>query len=107
MTSTMLMGQSNLQESNHELEDGSQLGSENRNKDSVDTTTNGVITWESVTKNVASTTAMPPQTGNFAISKHGGKKLLIPFMGTDPKDKPNMFGVDAVDLSSLDCKDPS
>ena len=53
---------SNLQESNHELEDGSQPASEDGNEeDSVDAATNGVITWESVTKNMASTTVMSPQ----------------------------------------------
>jgi len=68
---------SNLQESNHELEDGSQPGSEDGNEeDSVDAATNGVITWESVTRNMACTTVMSPQTGSFVIRKHDGKTSL-------------------------------
>ena len=99
---------SNLQESNHELEDGSQPGSEDRNEeDSVDAATNGVITWESVTRNMASTTVMSPQTGSFVIRKHDGKTSSTPFVRTDPEDKTKLFEVDVSDLSSLNCKDPS
>ena len=99
---------SNLQESNHELEDGSQFGSEDRNKeDSVDAATNGVITWESVTRNMASTTVMSPQSGSFVIRKHDRKTSLTLFVRTDPEDKTKLFEGDVSDLSSLNCKDPS
>jgi len=36
----------------------------------------------------------PPQIGGYVISKLGGKRELIPWVGTDPDRPANIFGVD-------------
>ena len=88
--------------------DGSQLESEDGDdEDSVEVATSGVIKWESVTGNVASTTLTPPQMGGCVITESGGKKFVLFWTGTDPDDKTNIFGVDVSNPASLDCKKPS
>jgi len=88
--------------------DGSQLESEDGDEeDSVAATTSGVIKWESVTGNAASTTLTPPQTGGGVISEAGSKKFILFWTGTDPDDKTNIFGVDVSNPASLDCDKPS
>ena len=44
---------------------------------------------------------------SFVIRKHGGKKSLTFFVRTDLEDKTNISEADALDLLSLNCKDPS
>ena len=72
-------------------DDGSEDGSNNELGGEA---TNRLIKWEDVAGNSTSTSMKPPQTGGHVISKLGGKRELIPWVGTDPGRPANIFGVD-------------
>ena len=64
-----------------------------------------VIKWESVTRNLDSTTMIPTQIGGFIIGGSDDKPCLPPFMGTDPDSKINIFEVDV--SGSFDISKPT